>query len=239
MLFEKECERKEKQDVYFWKNKPCRMYEELLNFLLARKKRLLSEEETDRLMDLIAKSMGFDEDFRERTDSKALIKKILDNVDVEEVDADADESDSVREAVDDLFFDDASSDSSGMMYAPSDSGDGKDVMLSEKKFKRGEFKGTRGEGVGSIEKKKIVGIKQRNEANDKEKMVSEEAIEDAGDVKREFKLPGFEVGKEAHEKSIDASMNSRDDFWFDIGDLKKVGKAGPDVKFFDEEGKEL
>ncbi|KAM0671278.1 hypothetical protein CWI42_091040 [Ordospora colligata] len=210
------------------------MYEELLNFLLAKKKRLLSEEETDRLMELIAKSMGLDENFREQTDSKALIKKILDNVDVEEVDTS--ESDSVREAVDDLFFD---GDSSDMMQALSDSEEGRDMMLSEKKFKRGEFKGCQGDGVINSEKKKMVGIIQKSEVDGNDEMAAKEAMEEVDEMKREFKLPGFEVNKEKQTKDIDASIDDQEEFWFDIGNLKKVRKFGSDVKFFDEEGKEL
>lgn len=177
------------------------MYEELLNFLLARKKRLLSEEETDRLMELIAQSMDMEEDYRERTDSTALIRRILDNVDVEEI---VESSDGMRNAIDDLFFEEdygSESMESDMvaLYCEEPA-----EPLSRQKFVRGLFgKGTaKGEDAKSAPSFSLPGVESRGSA---------------------FCLP-----------------EEREEFPFDLGELKDVRSSGPeDCEFVDEEGRRI
>ncbi|CAD26411.1 similarity to D-ribose transport binding protein [Encephalitozoon cuniculi GB-M1] len=231
------------------------MYEELLNFLLARKKKLLSEEETDRLMQLIAQSMEMGENQEEKKDNTALIKKILDNVDVDQIVED--DTESMENAIDDLLFNEYSDEScsEGMMdlYESDDAGE----PLSERKFRRGVFK-TRTEPDGSLEiPKRTIGIKASTrrgagaldlDAGDEKSRAHEagngspERSKDALEV-REFKLPGFDVKDEGllydkgSKKGFDLPEAS--EFQFDLGDLKEVNNTGPDVKFFDEDGKEL
>lgn len=138
------------------------MYEDLLNFLLAKKKRLLSEEEADKLMELIAQSMDMEDEYREKTDNTALIKKILDNVDVEDM-ISSEESSEMRNVIDDLFFEDYSSGSTECDMAALYGSDDMAEPLSRRKFKRGNFGG--GTGVEASKGrcgKKTIGIKEDN-----------------------------------------------------------------------------
>lgn len=232
------------------------MYEELLNFLLARKKRLLSSEETDRLMELIAQSMEMDEGCREQGDNAELIRKILDNVEVEEIGSE--ESESVGNAIGELFFEE---DSDGSVSHSSDGmceSDDRSEPLSERKFRRGVF-GGRGDGKQAVPKKRMVGIKDAGgsglpkDAEDmleaRDSKADEQRLGDDGNgdisgkaregFEKRFKLPGLGGERKAGAVEGGCSEECEEEFRFEIGDLKRVSGTGPDVKFFDEDGQEL
>ncbi|AFN83522.1 hypothetical protein EROM_081060 [Encephalitozoon romaleae SJ-2008] len=229
------------------------MYEELLNFLLARKKRLLSEEEADKLMQLIAQSMEIEDGQREKEDNTALIKKILDNVDVDKIIEE--DSESMEDAIDDLFFNDYSNEDCSDDIIDLCESDYAGESLSERKFQRGVFRTKGGSDVASEAPKRKIGIKTRK--SDTEGLNEEDVMIDKhggapkdevnGGMKaletRCFKLPGSDTNgshlgsNEERRKGSDLLESS--EFQFDLGDLKRVDNTGPDVKFFDEDGKEL
>lgn len=242
------------------------MYEELLNFLLARKKNLLSEEEADRLMELIAQSMDIEADYMERTDNTVLIKKILDNVDVKEM---IDEESDMRDAIDDLLFDECSSDDIDCDMIALYGGEDNIEPLSRRKFRRGVA--FSGKGVSTEQGKKTIGIKDDNinkkkymsEGSSSKKIKVDEAVRPAdtevlldsdapdkdfsenNDTAREFKLPGLDrsCGTSLPTKSVvEFRLPTTDqdgEFSFDLGELKDVKTTGSDFRFFDEDGKEL
>ncbi|KAG5860530.1 hypothetical protein KMI_01g01710 [Encephalitozoon hellem] len=222
------------------------MYEELLNFLLARKKRLLSEEEADRLMQLIAQSMEIEDGQGKKEDNTALIKKILDNVDVEGTASE--DGESLDDAIEDLFFNDYSDeDYSDDVMDLSESEYGREA-LSEMKFKRGEFKTRSERDEASDLPKRKIGIKakrsEREEENGDCGMIGK-GVDAEGDIDEDtkipetkgFKLPGFDAKGEGHGKEF--GLPEPCEFEFELGDLKRVDNSGPGVKFFDEDGKEL
>lgn len=229
------------------------MYEELLNFLLARKKRLLSEEEADKLMQLIARSMEIEDGQGEKDDNTALIKKILDNVDVDKIIGE--DSESMENAIDDLFFNDYSNEDCSDDIIDLCESDCGGESLSERKFQRGVFRARAGsDGASEIPKRKI-GIKARK--GDTEDLNEEEVrIDEHGEANGDepnggtrapetkcFKLPGFDTD-ESWQASIEEwgkgfDLPEASEFRFDLGDLKRVDNTGPGVKFFDEDGKEL
>jgi hypothetical protein len=233
------------------------MYEELLNFLLARKKRLLSEEEADKLIELIARSMDLCEEYVEKTDNTALIKKILDNVDVEEIVNE--ESDSTREAIDDLFYEDYSSisleDDLAALYGADDTTE----PLSRRKFKRGEF-GERKAGVEERPSKPMIGVgpygKPKGSGGTARKANPTEFVSEASSSSNEDELQSslrafrgngasgsnLELSRQDGPGTFrlpEAPTEEDDEFKFEAGELKEVRSFGPDFKFYDEDGEEL
>ncbi|EOB12418.1 D-ribose transport binding protein [Nosema bombycis CQ1] len=70
---------------------PPYMYQNILNFLFGKTRKSLSKKEADDLIRLIAQSIGLEEEYKDKTDDKSFIKKILDEVVIEENDFNLDE----------------------------------------------------------------------------------------------------------------------------------------------------
>ncbi|ADM12038.1 uncharacterized protein Eint_081060 [Encephalitozoon intestinalis ATCC 50506] len=231
------------------------MYEELLNFLLARKKRLLSEEEADRLMELITQSMEAREGREGKEDNTALIRKILENVDMDQ--AYETDTESMENAMEDLLFDGYSSEIYSNDTIDLSESDNDTEPLSERKFQRGEFRAGVKASENEEEPKRRIGLKDKakegewkdlsgGKDNDLQPPKDSTGVlsEDGeGPKRREFKLPGF--SKEKKERSFemrdggDFNLPGSVEFEFDLGELKKVNNTGPNVKFFDEDGEEI
>jgi hypothetical protein len=211
---------------------PSSMYEELLNFLLARKKRLLSEEEADRLIELIARSMDLCDEYVEKTDNTALIKKILDNVDVEEIINE--ESDSTREAIDDLFYGNYSDESLDSDLAVLCGADESMEPLARRKFKRGEF-GEKRAGTKEMGSERNIEIKPTVEEGGKEANPTEPVSEEPNSSDN----PQSDAVTSSNHKFRLPMTPEKEEFRFELGDLRDVKSAGPDFKFYDKDGGEL
>lgn len=243
------------------------MYENIINFLLGRKRKNLSKEETDDLIKLIAQSIGLEEEYKEKTDDKSFIKRILDEVDIE----DNTGEEEFGGALEDVFdFDEDSFDYSEDVEDFSENYDDVQPLSKRKINRKNVFKNNKkikenkptNEEMGQVEKpkddpikeedmKQEVNVKENSKHDDKKEFHEEkkeftddrEKLNISSDGKEEvktfkFQLPSGDTPKFNLPSSFKTNIED-EEFKFEIGNLSSVKHTGPTFKFFDEEGKEI
>lgn len=235
------------------------MYENIINFLLGRKRKNLSKEETDDLIKLIAQSIGLEEEYKEKTDDKSFIKRILDEVDIE----DNTGEEEFGGALEDVFdFDDDSFDYSDDVEDFSDNYYDVQPLSKRKINRKNVFKKVKKNTEDSQKEDKLKDETQKDDSivekvikdDSKQEDKSENKIEEkenseindlctSTDNKEESKSFSFKLPTSNIQTFNLPSSNKTDiedgEFKFEIGDLKSVNNTGPSFKFFDEEGKEI
>ncbi|EOB12414.1 D-ribose transport binding protein [Nosema bombycis CQ1] len=219
---------------------PPYMYQNILNFLFGKTRKSLSKKEADDLIRLIAQSIGLEEEYKDKTDDKSFIKKILDEVVIEENDFNLDE-----------IFD-----------FEEDSYEYPEDYEDQEEFERGKPLSKR-----KIKRKSVFKKGDDGKGRDVGDMNMEDGDKDKEDVNAEVEmnqpsLPPIDEPSQNTFKLLSSSSQSTfslppsqptfklppsqpsfkiedNDFPFDLGQLDSVKNTGPFYKFLDENGEDL